>query len=92
MLNQMRLEGVGDLYIPTSDDYMERAEAEKLVDSATRRTICWLLPVICVPKGNPGNVRSLADLARPGMRVTIGDPKSVTVGGIAVAALEKAGL
>jgi len=91
VLNQMRLEGIGDLYIPGSDDYMDLAEAEALVDPATRRTICWLLPVICVPKGNPGNVRSLADLARPGMRVTIGDPKSVCLGSIAVAALEKAG-
>lgn len=92
VLNQMKMERIGDLYIPGSDDYMERAEAEKLVDPATRRTVCWLLPVICVPKGNPARLQSLADLGRAGLRVTIGDPKSVCLGSIAVAALEKAGL
>lgn len=92
MLNQMKMEQIGDLYLPGSDDYMDLAEAEGLVDPATRRTICWLLPVICVPKGNPGKVRDLADLGRPGMRVTIGDPQSVCLGSIAVAALREAGL
>lgn len=92
VLNQIRMEHFGDLYIPGSGDYMDKAEEEKIVDAGTRRVICRLLPVICVAKGNPKQIRELPDLARPGLRVAIGDPKSVCLGSIAKAALEKAGV
>jgi len=92
VLNQIRIEHFGDLYLPGSDDYMDKAEKEGLVDPASRQIICWLLPVICVPKGNPKQIKGLNDLTRPGVRVTIGDPKSVCLGSIAKAALEKAGI
>ena len=92
VLNQIRVEHYGDLYIPGSDDYMDKAEKEGLVDLGTRRTICRLQPVICVPKGNPKQIKGLQDLTRPGLRLAIGDPKSVCLGSIAKAALEKAGV
>ncbi len=92
MLNQIRMEHFGDLYIPGSNDYMDKAAADQLVDPATRQDICWLLPVICVAKGNPKGIMGLADLAKPDMRVTIGDPKSVCLGSIAKAAMEQAGV
>jgi molybdate transport system substrate-binding protein len=92
VLNQIRIEHFGDIYLPGSDDYMDKAEQEGLVDPVSRRVVCWLLPVICVPKGNPKQIKGLADLARPGLRVTIGDPRSVCLGSIAKAALEKAGI
>jgi molybdate transport system substrate-binding protein len=92
VLNQIRVEHYGDLYIPGSDDYMDKAEKEGLVDLGTRRTLCRLQPVICVPKGNPKRIKGLQDLTRPGLRLAIGDPKSVCLGSIAKAALEKAGI
>jgi molybdate transport system substrate-binding protein len=92
MLNQIRMEHFGDLYIPGSDDYMDKAEKEELVDAKSRRVICRLLPVICVAKGNPKQIKGIADLARPGLRITIGDPKSVCLGSIAKAAIEEAGI
>ncbi len=36
--------------------------------------------VIAVPKENPKNIKSLADLARPGMRVSVGQPEQCTIG------------
>ncbi len=36
--------------------------------------------VIAVPKGNPKNISSLADLAKPGMRVAVGQPDQCTIG------------
>jgi len=36
--------------------------------------------VIAVPKGNPKNIKTLADLARPGLRVGIGNAKQSTLG------------
>ena len=92
VLNQIRLEEYGDVYIPGSNDYMDLAEKDGLVDPATRRVICYLTPVICVAKGNPLGVSKLGDLARAGMRVTIGDPGSVCLGAIAKRAMERLGI
>jgi molybdate transport system substrate-binding protein len=36
--------------------------------------------VICVQKGNPKNINSLVDLARPGVRVAVGEPRACTIG------------
>lgn len=36
--------------------------------------------VIAVPKGNPNEIKSLKDLANPGLRVTLGQPKQCTIG------------
>lgn len=92
LLNQIRLEHFGDLYIPASDDFMDKAEAEKLVDPATKKVLCWLTPVICVAKGNPKRIKGLKDLGQPGLRVAMADPKSATIGIIAKAAMEAAGV
>lgn len=88
VLNQIQLEQYGDVFIPGSDDYMDLAEERQLVDPTTRRVICFLVPVICVAPGNPLDIRTLTDLARPGMRVAIGDPASVCLGNIAKEAME----
>jgi molybdate transport system substrate-binding protein len=92
LLNQIRLERFGDLYIPASDDFMDKAEKEQLVDPATRRNLCWLTPVICVAKGNPKQIKGLKDLGQPGLRVAMADPKAATIGAIAKAAMEAAGV
>lgn len=36
--------------------------------------------VIVVQKGNPKNITSLADLAKPGLRVSVGQPEQCTIG------------
>lgn len=46
---------------------------------------------IAVPEGNPRNVRSLADLARPGMRIVLAAPQ-VPVGRYGAEAIAKAGV
>lgn len=92
MLAQMKLARKGDVYIPGSPDFMEIAEKQGLVDPATRRILAYLVPAINVQPGNPKNIRVLADLARPGIRVGIGNPESVCVGLYAVEILDRAGL
>jgi len=91
-LSQMKLARKGDVYIPGSDDYMEKAIKEGIVDPKSVRVICWLVPVINVPKGNPKGIRSLEDLTKPGMRVAIAVPGSVCLGDVAKEILERAGL
>jgi len=38
--------------------------------------------VIAVPKGNPKNIKSLTDLTKPGMRVSVGQPEQCTIGAL----------
>jgi molybdate transport system substrate-binding protein len=42
-----------------------------------------------VQRGNPHNIRTLADLTRPGIRVAIANPEGVCVGAYAVEIIEK---
>lgn len=48
--------------------------------------------VIVVPKGNPRKIKSLADLAKPGTRVAIGQPRQCTIGVLTKRLLEDAGI
>ena len=83
MLSQIRLSGQGDLYIPGSPDYMEKAREFDLVDGEETK-LAYLVPAILVPKGNPQQIRTLQDLTRPGVSVGIAEPGSVCVGLYAV--------
>ena len=91
-LSQMKLSGKGDLYIPASPDYMAKAAAEGIIDRITTRIIAYLIPALLVREGNPKNIEKLEDLARPGIRVAIGNPDSVVIGQYTVEILEKNGL
>jgi molybdate transport system substrate-binding protein len=88
MLSQMMLAKTGDLYIPGSPDYMVKAEREGVIDPESVERIAYLIPVIAVPRGNPKNIQSLADLARPGVEVGIGNPDAVCLGLYAVEILD----
>lgn len=66
---------------------MDRAEAFGLV--ATRRTVCYWIPVILVPKGNPKAIQSLQDLAKPGLRLGLGNPDACAIGQTCVKLFQK---
>jgi molybdate transport system substrate-binding protein len=80
VLSQMELAKTGDLYIPGSPDYLEKSNAKNITDPGTANIIAYLVPAICVQHGNPKNIQSLADLARPAITVGIGNPSTVCVG------------
>jgi ABC-type molybdate transport system substrate-binding protein len=48
--------------------------------------------VIAVPKGNPAGIESLKDLAKPGVRVALGEPKQCTIGVLTQHLLKTEGL
>ena len=80
MLSQIELSQSGDLYVPGSPDYMVKAEKKDVIDSDSVKKIAYLIPVIAVQHGNPKDIQSLADLAKPGIEVGIGNPQAVCVG------------
>ena len=80
LLSQMELARKGDLYLAGSPDYISIGERKKLLIKGTDKKVAYLIPAIIVPKGNPGKIHSLADLARPGVRVGMGNPETVCLG------------
>jgi molybdate transport system substrate-binding protein len=88
VLSQMELAKTGDLYIPGSPDYLAKSNAKNITDPATTKIVAYLVPAICVQHGNPKNILSLADLARPGITVGIGNPDTVCVGLYAIEILD----
>jgi molybdate transport system substrate-binding protein len=88
VLSQMMLGKKGDIYFPGSSDYMELAKKKEVVFPETEKIIVYLVPAINVQKGNPKNVKTLKDLARPGLKVAIANPEGVCVGAYAVEIVE----
>jgi molybdate transport system substrate-binding protein len=92
MLSQIELSQSGDLYIPGSQDYIVKAERKGVIDINSVEKIAYLIPVISVQHGNPQNIQTLADLARPGLEIGIGNPQSVCLGLYAIEIFEYNGL
>jgi molybdate transport system substrate-binding protein len=92
MLSQLKIAKEGDLYIPGSPDYMVKAERDSIVYADSVQILAYLVPAILVQEGNPKNIQSLSDLAKPGISVGIGDPETVCVGLYAYEILEANGL
>ncbi len=59
-----------------------------IIDAASVKKIAYLIPVIAVQHGNPKNIQSLTDLAKPGIEVGIGNPQAVCVGLYAIEILD----
>lgn len=92
LLSQMALARRGDVYLPGSSDFMERAKREGLVDPATEVRVAYLIPAIGVARGNPKDIRRIEDLGRPGLRVGMARPETVCLGLYGVEVLDGAGL
>jgi molybdate transport system substrate-binding protein len=92
LLSQIELSRQGEIYLPGSPDYIVIAERKKLVIEKSDRIVAYLIPAIITPSGNPANIQSLQDLARPGVRIGIGNPKTVAIGLYGIEILEKSDL
>ncbi|MEX2581599.1 MAG: substrate-binding domain-containing protein [Verrucomicrobiales bacterium] len=78
MGDQTRASGFPDLYVACDIYYMDPVEEwfeEQVAVSGTDL-------VIVTAKGNPHEIESLADLARPGLRLVFGNPTHCTVGAL----------
>lgn len=80
----------GDLYIPGEAYYVDQAAKHGFI--AEDKPICYMTPVIGVRKGNPERVMGIMDLARPDLRVAIGDPEAIAIGPMTERILQRAGI
>jgi len=72
----------GDLYLPGEEFYVLQAFERGFLEpyDPDKDVAAYFMPVIMTPKGNPKNVRKVADFARPGVRVSLANPKSAAIG------------
>ena len=75
-ITNKKLTGFPDTYMACDKYYLEIVDG--LFQDAVE--ISDTEVVIAVPKGNPKQIQSLADLARPGVRVAVGQPDQCTIG------------
>jgi molybdate transport system substrate-binding protein len=89
LFSQMLFAKQGDIFVAPSPDIMEKAAAKGLLIKGSVKNLGYVVPCINVVKGNPKNIKALKDLARPGLKVAIGNPELVYVGTLAVELIEK---
>jgi molybdate transport system substrate-binding protein len=92
VLNQMVLSHSGDVYVAPEQSFMEMAAEKQAIYPETIQSIAYMIPVIAVQKGNPKNIITLTDLARPGIRVAVTRPETTLLGKYAPEIFSKAGL
>jgi molybdate transport system substrate-binding protein len=88
VLSLMEISKKGDIYLPSSFDYMEDAIRRGIVYPETVKKIAYIFPVIIVNQDNPKKIYSLEDLARTGIRIAISDPETVSIGRFSVGLLK----
>ena len=74
---QIKLSGCGDIFV-CYDPFMPWAQKNELINQW--ETIGYLDVVIVVPKENKKKINNLSDLAKPGLRIGIGDTTYSTSG------------
>lgn len=80
----------GDVFLPGSHFYIDKLQEDGQV--LFSRPVVLHTPVVAVNKRMSGEVKTFADLAKPGVRVGLGDPKAMALGRTAEDILENSGL
>jgi molybdate transport system substrate-binding protein len=89
LLSRIQASGKGDLYIPGAFFYIEKLEKAGKIHSY--RSIAQHTPVIGVNRAQKERLRTFDDLARPGVRLAMGDPEAMAFGRTAMAICERSG-
>ena len=80
--------GAADLFLPGGAYFVE--QAGNLIEDSVQ--FAWAVPVLLVQGGNPEDIESVADLARPGLEVGVADPNGSLLGRMTPAILEHHGV
>ena len=78
LLSQMEINKQGDIFVGGSLSDMEIARQKGFADKYVE--VAYHIPAIAVPKGNPASITCLADLAKPGIKLILGDEKANAIG------------
>lgn len=86
--SQLEVAG-GDLYLPADQGYIDSVREKGLLQESI--SVARLTAVLVVEKGNPEGVKSLSDLGREGLKISLAE-KSASVGKFTWSVLEQEGL
>lgn len=78
LLGQMEINQKGDVFVGGSINDADIALQKGFTDEYVE--ITYHIPAIAVPKGNPAGITSLADMAKPGVKLILGDTQSMALG------------
>ncbi|MGA9086078.1 MAG: molybdate ABC transporter substrate-binding protein [Methanoregula sp.] len=78
LVSQMNLTRTGDVFMPGSTVEFRTAKSQGLVNDS--KLVAYHVPVIVVQKGNPKDITTLADFARPGLKIALGDANATAIG------------
>lgn len=81
-----------DIFIPGDYYYTEQAMNRHYVFNESVKNVTFHIPAIAVPKGNPANVTGIKDLAKPGTKLALGDPKGPVIGKVSEIICSQAGI
>jgi molybdate transport system substrate-binding protein len=84
----------GDLFMPGEEFYVLQAvERGFVAEYDPRRDIAaYFVTVILTPKGNPKQIKTIEDFAKPGIRVGLGNPRACAIGVEQERVFQKAGI
>jgi molybdenum ABC transporter molybdate-binding protein len=89
LLSSLRVSKSGDLFIPGEETFIKTGRELGVLKEAV--PLAMQHPVIVVPKGNPKNIRTVADLLRKDVAVALANPEATAVGQTVKRVLEKEG-
>jgi molybdate transport system substrate-binding protein len=78
LLTQMDITHKGDVLVSGGTDAYKTAQGKNLVGDP--QYLAYHVPIIAVQKGNPLNITSIEDFARPGLKIGLGDIKGTAIG------------
>ncbi|MGB9938461.1 substrate-binding domain-containing protein [Methanosarcina sp.] len=81
-----------DVFIPGDYYYTEQAMGRNYVFNDSVENLTLHIPVIAVPAGNLANINRLEDLAKPGLKLALGDPNGPAIGKVSETICIQAGI
>jgi molybdate transport system substrate-binding protein len=91
LLGQLELSRKGDLYIPGSMAFVDKAKAAGFV-AEVAGPMAYHVPIIITPKDNPAHIATVQDLAKPGVRLVLPDKQATALGQTAFKIFTKLGI
>ncbi len=79
LISQMETSHLGDAFIPGGQPDYQNAVKKGLVSNSSQ-LIAYHVPIIAVQKGNPLGIKTVTDLAKPGIRLALGDVNATAIG------------
>jgi len=89
LLSKIELAGQGDIYTPASVDFLVKAQEKGLVRA--HRLLLFQKPVFGLSQSGRTKISSFSDLIRPGLRLALGNPKTMAFGKTYLQVEEKMG-